>query len=159
MKQIDLASFDLNLLRVLDALLDSRSVSDAARRLGLSQPATSAALARLRQTLHDPLLVRAGNRMRSTPLAEELRPKLARILSEVTGALGAATRFDPTTTERRFRIGANDYGALVVMAPLAHRLRRTAPRATLEIMPCDGGVDAGLAAREIDLAVADRWTL
>jgi DNA-binding transcriptional LysR family regulator len=162
-REMNLESFDLNLLRVLDALLVARSVSGAARRLDLSQPATSAALARLRQTFGDQLLVRSGNRMVATPLADELQPRIARVLEEVGQALNAAARFDPATTQRRFRIGANDYTALVLLAPLAARLRQLAPHTTLEILPCENtlsaGVEAALATRELDLAVADRWSL
>jgi len=154
-----LESFDLNLLRALDALLAARSVSGAARQLGLSQPATSAALARLREALGDPLLVRNGNRMVPTPLAEELRPRLARIVEEIGQALGAAAKFDPATTQRRFRIGANDYAALVVLAPLAARLRQLAPRATVEILPRAAAPEEGLAERELDLVVSDRFSL
>ena len=155
----NLESFDLNLLRVLDALLTARSVSGAARQLDLSQPATSGALARLRVAFGDPLLVRSGNRMVPTPLAEELRPRLARIVDDIGQALGAAAKFDPATTQRRFRIGANDYSALVVLAPLAARLRVLAPHATLEILPHAASPERGLAERELDLVVSDRFSL
>src|SRR5262245_61018940 len=93
-KAFDLRSFDLNLLRVFDALLITRSVSAAAQRLRLSQPATSAALARLRANFGDPLLVRKGNRMSATPLAEGLRPRIARILEDIESAIGSAAPFD-----------------------------------------------------------------
>lgn len=156
---VSLESFDLNLLRVLDALLAARSVSGAARRLNLSQPATSAALSRLRQALRDLLLVRIGNRMTPTPLAEELGPRVARILKDVRDALHAAASFEPATTQRRFRIGANDYASLVVLAPVAARLRQLAPRATLEILPLDTAPDLGLATRALDVVIDDRWSL
>jgi DNA-binding transcriptional LysR family regulator len=156
---VNLESFDLNLLRALDALLVARSVSGAARRLELSQPATSAALARLRDALHDPVLVRNGNQMVATPLAEELRPRIARILEDIGDALSTAAKFDPVTTERRFRIGANDYAALVLLVPLVQQLRHLAPRATLEILPCDRAPDIALVTRELDLVVADWWTV
>lgn len=157
--RVSLESFDLNLLRVLDALLVARSVSGAARRLDLSQPATSAALARLRRAFHDPLLVRIGNRMAPTSLAEQLGPRIARILEDVGHALHAASSFDPAATQRRFRIGANDYASLVVLARVAARLRQVAPHATLEILPLDPAPDVAFARRELDLAVADRWSL
>jgi DNA-binding transcriptional LysR family regulator len=157
--EIRLESFDLNLLRVLDALLVAHSVSGAARQLDLSQPAASAALARLRECLRDPLLVRRGNRMAPTPLAEQLRPRVARIIEEIGEALSSAARFDPVTTARHFRIGANDYTTLVLLVPLAQRLQRLAPRATLEILPCDTLPDTALVTREMDLIVADRWSL
>jgi DNA-binding transcriptional LysR family regulator len=162
-REMNLESFDLNLLRVLDALLVARSVSGAARRLDLSQPATSAALARLRQTLGDPLLVRSGNQMVATPLADELRPRITRVLEDIGSALNAAATFEPATTQRRFCIGANDYAGLVLLVPLAERVRKLAPRATLEILPCDGErttvLEGALASHELDLIVADRWSL
>ena len=70
-----------------------------------------------------------------------------------------ATTFDAVTTLRRFRIGASDYAALVLLVPLAQRLRRLAPRAVLEIMPCETEPDTGLVTRALDLVVADRWSL
>lgn len=152
-------TFDMNLLRVLDALLTARSVSGAARRLGLSQPATSAALARLRAAFGDALLVRQGNRMQPTTLAEELRPRITHVLQDMSAVLSVAGDFDPATTRRRFRISANDYASMVLLAPLAARLRAQAPDATLEIMPLDETADVRLAARECDLVVADRWSL
>jgi DNA-binding transcriptional LysR family regulator len=153
------ASFDLNLLRVFDALLATRSVSSAAARLGLSQPATSSALARLRKTIGDPLLVRNGNRMVATSLAEELRPRIARALADIEVALSSATRFDPLNSVRRFRVGANDYAALVLLAPLVKRLQQTAPHATLEVLPLSQSSPAELDTRELDLIIADRWHL
>lgn len=157
--EADLERFDLNLLRVLDALLDAGSVSAAARRLRLSQPATSAALSRLRASLGDPLLVRRGNRMVPTPLAEELQPRLSRILADIRGTLGSAGGFDPARTGRRFRIGANDYATLVLLAPLAARLRRLAPRATVEIRALAEQPDDALANRDLDMVVGGSWTL
>src|SRR4051794_7880413 len=152
-----LAAFDLNLLRVFDALLISGSVSAAASRLNLSQPATSAALARLRKSFGDPLFVRNGNRMVATSLAQELRPRVAHILQEIGEALSSSAHFTAATTSRRFRIGANDYATLVLLAPLAQRFQREAPRATLEIMPLTATPQTGLDTRELDLVIADRW--
>jgi DNA-binding transcriptional LysR family regulator len=152
-----LAAFDLNLLRVFDALLISGSVSAAASRLNLSQPATSAALARLRKSFGDPLFVRNGNRMVATSLAQELRPRVAHILQEIGEALSSSAHFTAATTSRRFRIGANDYATLILLAPLAQRFQREAPRATLEIMPLTATPQTGLDTRELDLVIADRW--
>ena len=144
---------------MLDALLDERQVSAAARRLGLSQPAVSSALARLRKALGDPLLIRAGNGMRLTPLALELQPRVRRALDDLGAALSAATTFDPRTTRRVFRIGADDYATVVLLAPLVARLRREAPHAGLEIWPFDEPFEERLAMRDWDLAVTDHWTL
>ncbi|MGH8187311.1 MAG: LysR family transcriptional regulator, partial [Steroidobacteraceae bacterium] len=149
----------MNLLRVFDALLATRSVSRAAQMLGLSQPATSAALARLREHLEDPILVRTGNVMTATAVADELRPRVSRILEDVRDALLAAATFEPARTKRRFRIGANDYATQVLLAPLAERLRAAAPRAVLEILPCDIAPEESLTNREFDLVVSDRWGL
>jgi DNA-binding transcriptional LysR family regulator len=156
---VDLDRFDLNLLRVLDVLLEERQVSAAARRLGLSQPAVSSSLARLRTALEDPLLTRAGNGMRLTPLALELQPRVRRALDELVLALNAATSFDPQRTRRVFRVGADDYSTVVLLAPMIARLRREAPQATLEIWPFEGPFEERLAMRDWDLAVTDHWSL
>lgn len=153
------ATLDLNLLRVLDALLSAGSVSAAARRLDLSQPAISAALARLRTALQDPLLVRSGNRMRPTALARELAPRVVHILADIGDALNVAARFAPASTQRRFRIAANDYASMLLLAPFAGRFRSLAPRATLEILPLGEAPHEALADRQIDLAIADGWSL
>lgn len=159
MNELQLERFDLNLLRVLDALLSERQVSAAARRLGLSQPAVSSALARLRKTLGDPLLTRVGNGMALTPLAVELQPRVARALDDIGIALSAAISFDPASTHRVFRIGADDYASVVLLAPLATRLRRESPHATLEIWPFEEQFEERLALRDWDLAITDRWSL
>src|ERR1700681_1209482 len=100
--RMNLASLDLNLLVALDALLLETSVSRAAMRIGLSQPATSHALARLRDVLRDPLLVRVGARMELTPRAQALRAPLAQALDQVRG-LFTPEKFDASCSERHFR--------------------------------------------------------
>jgi DNA-binding transcriptional LysR family regulator len=101
--------------------------------------------------------VRSGNQMTATAVAEELRPRIARILEDVRDALIAAATFEPAITKRRFRIGANDYASQVLLAPLARRLREEAPHAILEILPCDLSPAVSLMTREFDLVVSDRW--
>src|ERR1700757_5093305 len=96
---VNIRTFDLNLLRTLHALLENCNVSAAARQLNLSQPATSAALSRLRHALGDVLLVRDGNRKSPTPRAERLLPRVRLLMSEVELAL-RDDRFDPVTSER-----------------------------------------------------------
>jgi DNA-binding transcriptional LysR family regulator len=156
---MNLRTFDLNLLRVLAALLETGAVSEAARRLGLSQPATSAALARLRRHLDDPILVRNGNRMEPTRFAETLRPRLERILAEIAEALSAPDGFDPSTTARTFRIAANDYASIVLVAPLMARLRAIAPKTNLDVMPLEDRFEDRLAADDYDVAIRDRWSM
>jgi LysR family transcriptional regulator, nod-box dependent transcriptional activator len=104
---VNIRNFDLNLLRALHALLENCNVSAAARQLNLSQPATSAALSRLRHALGDVLLVRDGNRMSLSSRAERLLPRVRLVMTEIELAL-RDDPFDPTTSERAFRIAATD---------------------------------------------------
>ena len=156
---MNLRILDLNLLRVLDALLSELQVSAAARRLNLSQPATSAALARLRRALDDPLLVRAGSRMTPTPRAEELRPKIRQLLADIEQTLCRPAKFDPIVSDRAFRLAANDHAVTAVLSPLAQRLRQLSPRATLEILPLEDDFERRLANDDYDIAIRDRWSL
>ncbi|ANF57252.1 LysR family transcriptional regulator [Halotalea alkalilenta] len=156
---MDISSLDFNLLKALDALLTEGSVSGAAQRLGLSQPATSAALARLRRVLDDPLLVRRGNAMLRTVRADELRPCVSALVDEIGRVFMQSNLFDPATSTRHFRILANDYAALVVLTRLATELRRSAPGIVLEILPFDQRMEERFAAREADLAISDSYSL
>lgn len=155
----NIRTFDLNLLRVLDALLGQRHVSAAARNLHLSQPATSAALSRLRRALGDPILVRSGHRMLLTPFAKSLQPNVRRVLDDIERTLQGQEAFDPTTSERSFRVAANDHAVAVVLSPLARRLQRLAPRTTLEIVPFEDRFEERLASEDYDLAIRDRWSM
>src|SRR6202171_5630672 len=102
-QRMNLTSLDLNLLVALDALLLEANVSRAAIRIGLSQPAASHALQRLRDMLGDPLLVRTGSRMELTPRAQALRGPLAQVLDQVRGLL-IPDDFDAASSERQFRL-------------------------------------------------------
>jgi len=157
--RVNLRTFDLNLLRVLDALLAGPQVSAAARRLNLSQPATSAALLRLRNAFADPLLVRVGNQMALTRLAEELRPKVRRLVADIELTLGTPTEFDPATSERSFRIAANDHAVVAVISPLLQQLRRIAPGVRIEVLPFEDDFERRLAEANYDVAVRDRWSM
>lgn len=118
---------DLNLLHAFDILLQERSVSRAARRLHLSQPAVSAALARLRDYFRDDLLVADGKRMFPTALAETLVPQVKAALHAVETILDTSSAFDPATANRSFRIIASDYILMVLLKPLVERLGTIAP--------------------------------
>ncbi|HSI16835.1 MAG TPA: LysR family transcriptional regulator, partial [Sphingomonas sp.] len=100
---------DLNLLVALDVLIEERSVSRAAERLHLSQPAMSAALRRLRDYFNDPILAAHGKKMIPTPHALRLRGALRTLLTDVERMVSLSTQFDPATSQRRFRIGTSDY--------------------------------------------------
>src|SRR6266513_1195774 len=106
--------FDLNLLRVFDALIEERSVTRAGERLGLSQSAISHALNRLRYVLGDELFVRVSDGMRPTPRASEIAPRLREGLLQLQLALGPV-EFVPERTERRFTIACGEYVGTVLM--------------------------------------------
>jgi len=148
----DLRRIDLNLLVVLDALLCEQHVTRAAERLHLSQPAVSHALARLRDLLGDPLLVRAGSTLVPTARALELVAPLAEALSQVQSLL-APNAFDPTTARRTFRVAMSDYGAAIILPGLIRTLRREAPGIDLQISHASReGMLEGVLNGDIDLA-------
>ncbi|QYA13195.1 LysR family transcriptional regulator [Rhizobium sp. AB2/73] len=151
---MDIHGIDLNLLKVLDALLAETSVSGAARRLRLSQPATSAALSRLRRLLDDPLLIRRGNAMIATARAEELRPRIAGLLDEIARSFDRPGTFVPGDSSRRFRILASEYAVMVLLGPLAMRLSHESPGITLELLPFDPRFEERLANHDADLAIS-----
>lgn len=153
MHPTNLSAVDLNLLAVLSALLDERSVSRAARRLGLSQPATSHALKRLREMLGDELLVRVGRAMVPTPRALELAPLLAEAMVALSKVVAGPAPFDPRTAERSFRIAAADLQQVVLFPRLVARLSKDAPRFDLVIDPSGLDMSARVASLELDLAI------
>src|SRR5262249_44735871 len=118
---MNLASIDLNLLVALDALIVESHVGRAARRIGLSQPATTHALNRLRDLLDDPLLVRVGGKMELTPRAMGMRAPLAEALQRVQTLL-AAESFVAATSVRRFAVMMQDHIAHLVVSPLVRRV-------------------------------------
>ena len=125
---------DLNLLEYLDVLLRERNVTRAASHLGLSQPAMSNGLKRLRLLFGDPLLVRTSEGMTPTERANELQPVVREVLSKIDKAVQPRTDFNPTTAERVFRIMASDYAESTIFADILHHLREQAPGITLDIM-------------------------
>jgi LysR family nod box-dependent transcriptional activator len=143
--------FDLNLLVALEALLTEQNVSRAAQRLNLSQPAASAALARLRAYFQDDILSVSGRRMLPTAHADSLAPLLADVMQAVERLLATSADFDPATSQRTFRIVASDYITTVLLTPLLPELERLAPRIRLELLfPNDQPRDI-LSRGEIDL--------
>src|SRR4051812_8294231 len=133
--RVNLAGLDLNLLVSLDALLQERSVTRAAARMGLSQPALSASLARLRRHFGDELLTRAGNEYRLTPLAVQLR-ELARIaLSGVERVFTAQPEFDPASSTREFTLLVSDYVVAILGDTIAQLVTEEAPHTRLRLTP------------------------
>lgn len=153
-KRISLASLDLNLLVVFDALLKDRSVTLAARRVGLSQPAMSSALARLRTTFNDPLFVRTGRGMQPTPYAQLLGPPIQRACELVASSLEIGSAFDPLVATRTFTFYMTDIGEGVFLPKLLRALEVRAPRVKVKVLQIpEHGEQAAMAAGAVDLAV------
>jgi DNA-binding transcriptional LysR family regulator len=135
MYAMQLSAVDANLLVVLHALLDERSVTRAARRVGLSPSATSHALARLRDLLGDQLLVRAGRRLVPTPRGETLLEPLGRAITEMEGVLRVPASFDPKALRRAFHLATTDHVQFVLLRRLDALLRVEAPLVDLHFLP------------------------
>ena len=144
---------DLNLIIALDVLLDERSVSAAADRMNLTQPALSAALSRLRRFFGDELLISVGRRMIPTPLAEELRPLAKQLMHDASLFINTSSSFDPATSKRRFGIGTSDYIITVLLAPLLARLETVAPQVQLDVFPTGPEIHERLDRGDIDLVI------
>ena len=142
---------DLNLLHALDVLLDERSVSRAAERLNLSQPAVSAALARLRDYFGDPLLVPQGRRMVPSAEALVMQGELKQVLSAVSELVVRSTAFDPASSQRVFRVCVSDYLVAVLFARLVPELSGTAPSIGFDLIPPSEDARTALDRGEIDL--------
>lgn len=150
---MNLRKVDLNLLVILDALLTERSVSRAGERIGLSQPAVSAALARLREAFDDPLLVRVGRDFTLTRYASELTVPIRDALDRIELTLLQKPSFNPQTDTRHFSISASDYAGLVLLAPLIRQLSTEAPNVTLHLLPRSRDVARLLKADQVDLII------
>ncbi len=150
---MNLRNIDLNLLVVLDALVEERSVRRAADRIGLSQSATSHALERLRKLLDDELLVRTSSGMEPTPRALDLSGPVRLALEEIQGAL-AAPRFDPASEKRAFTVAVETYETIIVLPRLVDIFRSEAPGLKLtsrsaSVQDILAGIDQG----RVDLGV------
>jgi len=151
---MNISTFDLNLLRVLDALLREQNVSRAAERLSLSQPAVSNALNRLRLLLDDPLLVRVGRSMQPTPRALSLEAPIRAALQQIEQSLAADQAFDPASSSQRFRIAVTDYVELICMPRLVEQLSRQAPGIRIDIRHLSPSLPAeALDKGELDLVL------
>jgi DNA-binding transcriptional LysR family regulator len=146
-------TYDLNLLRTLDALLDAGSVTGAAERLHLSVPATSHALARLREVIGDPLLVRAGRRLVPTPRAAALREPVAQLLAQAAALVQVPRANDLKTTERTFVVRAPDSFAIAYGGALGAALTAVMPLAQLRFVTETTGDAGALRDDRIDLDV------
>ncbi|SFM51513.1 LysR family transcriptional regulator [Marinobacter zhejiangensis] len=131
---MDISRVDLNLLVYLDVLLRERNVTKAANHLGITQPAMSNGLRRLRDLFGDPLLVRTSEGMTATERATELQPLVRGILSDIEQAVQEKTPFSAGDSQRVFRIMASDYAESCLMPRVLRRIRQEAPNVTLDVL-------------------------
>jgi DNA-binding transcriptional LysR family regulator len=149
----DVAGVDLNLVRVLDALMRERHLTRAGKRIGLTQSATSHALARLRVLFEDPLFVRTARGLTPTTRALALAAPARDAMQAFERCFRPEEAFSPTTTVRRFTIGCADYGAFVITPKLLEHLHREAPNVDLVILPLDKSFHEHLARGDVDVVV------
>jgi DNA-binding transcriptional LysR family regulator len=154
-RSMDIRAVDLNLLKAFDALIRERAVTRAAGRIGLSQPAMSHALSRLRDLFADDLFVRTPNRMEPTARAREIAPLVSAAIEYIEVALNLGIGFDPATSASIFSAGMAEYAEVALVGRLAQDFARQAAKATLRLTPLTG-VEAAeqLDSGTIDVAVA-----
>jgi DNA-binding transcriptional LysR family regulator len=153
-RPVNVAALDLNLIKVLHALLEECSVTAAGRRVGLSQPATSSALRRLREILNDPLLVRGTDGYRCTPHAESLRGPVNAAIAALSDAFRQPERFEPALASLTIRLAATDLATLATLPNVLPRLVREAPGIDLAIRSGDREeVFAWLREGAVDVAL------
>jgi len=150
---MNIGRIDLNLLTYLDVLLRERNVTRAASQLGISQPAMSNSLRRLRVMFDDPLLVRTSEGMTPTERAEQLKPVIRSVLSTVDKAVQPQKSFDPAGSERVFRIMASDYAESTLVRPILRRLRQEAPGVILDIMTPSDVTFLDVEQGKVDMAI------
>lgn len=151
---MNFAAFDLNLLRVFNALMRERSATRAGEQVGLSQPAVSAALNRLRELLDDKLFVRQGNEMLPTPRAEQLAPGIQDALESLEHLLSRQKQFDPARLERNFTLMGADFFAFLLVPKLVKKLEQISAGITLRFLDtARGDVTRLLSDDAIDMAL------
>src|SRR4051794_35277220 len=157
---MDIRAVDLNLLKAFDALISERAVTRAAGRIGLSQPAMSHALSRLRGLFADDLFVRPPTGMEPTARAREIAPLVSGAIEQIEAALNLGAGFDPATSAGIFTAGMAEYAEVALVGRLAEAFAQQAAKATLRLMPLTGADAAERLDRgAIDVAVAHLGTL
>lgn len=150
MNEIDLNRIDLNLLVVFDSLMETRSVTATAEKIGRTQSAVSHSLGRLREQLKDPLLVRVGGKMQPSPFAETIIEDIRPILRSIRRVISPRSLFEPATSDRVFRIAMPTLTR--VIAEVSKRVEAEAPNVRIEWLPAHQDVYAALSEGLIDLA-------
>ncbi|MFC3106689.1 LysR family transcriptional regulator [Undibacterium arcticum] len=151
---MDLKNIDLNLLLVFHQLLAERRVSKVAETLGMTQPGVSNALKRLRVALGDDLFVRTARGMEPTPYAAQLGEPIGYALSTISDSLNEGVRFDPVTSDRKFKIGMTDIGEVYFLPALMAALREQAPDVSIStVRNTASNLQDEMEAGHIDLAI------
>jgi DNA-binding transcriptional LysR family regulator len=148
---VNIEQIDLNLLHVLHAALLEKSATRAAKRLHVSQSAVSNALARLRQALGDPLLVRHARGLSPTPRALALQPELEQLMRSLQTLVNGPERFEPASSTREFTLACADYCTTILGAQLVELLRQRAPTARLRFLPLEQLAEGDGLAANIDV--------
>ena len=151
--KLNLRAIDLNLLPVFVAVVEEGQLSRAAQRLGMSQPAVSAALQRLRLTVDDPLFTRTRSGLTPTPRAKELHQQVSEGLQILAQALDPSQGFDPATSQRIFRLLAPDYFETLALGPLMTLLRESSPSICVQVQPQLDGWSRQLLDGEVDFTI------
>lgn len=139
---MDFHGIDLNLLVAFDALMRERNVTRAATQVGVSQPAMSAALSRLRKLFGDQLFLRSAQGLLPTPLARDLAEPLSQALGQIEATLIRKPEFAPREASLTFNLGLSDYPAFVVLPPLLQALEKQAPGVSLSVRAFNGRDEA-----------------
>jgi DNA-binding transcriptional LysR family regulator len=156
---LELVNVNLNLLVPLDVLLKEQSVSKAADRLHMGQPAMSSILARLRALFDDELLIREGRGFKLTPFAQSLKLPLAETLAGLSSLINTGTFFDPLTSNRVFTIIASDYVTLVFLRPFLEKLSELAPGVQIKVNAIEPSQLESLRRGDADLLIYPRELL
>lgn len=148
-----LTKVDLNLLVFLDVLLREKNVTRAAEQLGITQPAMSNILRRLRNTFNDPLLIRSSEGMTPTERALELQPAIREVLADITQIMEPRTEFKPYTSKRVFRIMTSDYAEATLVPHMVKALRSEAPNVVLDFLTPSDVDYLDMEQGRVDLAI------
>lgn len=151
---MDISNVDLNLLRIFDALMRTKNVTLAGAEVGLSQPAVSFALNKLRSLTGDPLFVRTTRGMEPTPRASRMAEPIRHIMDVVKRDVFIKDEFDPRMSSRTFMLSLSDVGEMVFLPKLLKRLRQEAPNVTLKsVSMSPARLEEAMTAGEVDLAI------
>lgn len=150
---MNISRVDLNLLVYLDVLLHEQNVSRAAEQLGITQPAMSNGLKRLRELFNDPLLIRSSDGMKPTERALEIQPKIREILAETAEMLEPKQEFKPFQSKRVFRVMVSDYAEATLIPPLIKQIRSEAPNIILDFLTPSDVSYHDMEMGKVDMAI------